>query len=250
MLEAYLSQNFSMQTKKTYRSVLTNFLNYLKEQCIKIEQLTPELLMNYAQGYKDTTQNKIVSVVKTYYKWLTRTELAIEGITPQSFRPDRKLEYSEAKRLIRAASNERDALIMKTLFITGIRVTELASLKKDNIKKESGRFYLTFIAKGNKERKIKLQSGLAQKLRTFESGKETIFGIGQRQIERIISKLAQEVLGKNITPHCFRHGFATELMKQGVSFQGIKDALGHEDISTTLKYLHNKRSDDSWFIDL
>ncbi|MGD9580713.1 MAG: tyrosine-type recombinase/integrase [Vampirovibrionia bacterium] len=250
MLSIYLNQDFSADTRKTYKSVLTRFLNYLDENNLSMNELTPEIVLNYVKNYKDTTQNKIVSVIKTYYKWLTKTELAIEGITPQSFRPDRKLDIAEAKQLLAKASCERDRLMMKTLFTTGIRVKELATIKKDDIKIEDGAYCLNFIAKGNKKRKIKLQSGLARELLDFYSFRETLFGIGQRQIERIISKLSQEVLNRNITPHCFRHGFATELMNQGISFQKIQEELGHESITTTLKYLHNKRGNDSWFIDL
>ena len=250
MLSIYLNQDFSCDTKKTYRSVLTRFLGYLDENNLSITELTPEIVFNYVEDYKDTTQNKIVSVIKTYYKWLTKTELAIEGITPKSFRADRKLDLKEAKQLILKASCKRDRLMMKTLFVTGIRVKELATITKEDIKIERGNYYLYFVAKGNKKRKIKLQSGIARELLDYKSYKETIFGVGQRQIERIISSLSQEVLCRNITPHCFRHGFATELMNQGISFQKIQEELGHESITTTLKYLHNKRGDDSWFIDL
>lgn len=250
MLSIYLNQDFSCDTRKTYKSVLTRFLNYLDENNLSMKELTPEVVLNYVRDYKDTTQNKIVSVIKTYYKWLTKTELAIKGITPQSFRPDRKLDLAEVKQLLVKASCERDRLMMKTLFTTGIRVKELATIKKEDIKIKNGAYCLTFVAKGNKKRKIKLQPGLARELLDYKSYKETIFGVGQRQIERIISNLSQEVLHRNITPHCFRHGFATELMNQGISFQKIQEELGHESITTTLKYLHNKRGDDSWFIDL
>lgn len=250
MLQAYLNQGFSPETQKTYRSVLNSFFRHLKETGQSFESITPETVLDYASRYKDTTQNKIVSVVKTYYKWLTKTELSLEGITPKSFRPDRKLEISEARLMVRNAPCYRDALMMKTLFITGIRVAELARLKKENIKKSSGSFWMCFVAKGSKERRIKLQTGLAKELLAFESGKETIFGVGVRQMERIIATHSKTVLGKTVTPHCFRHGFASELMKQGVSFMTIQEALGHENISTTLKYLHNKRTGDQWFIDL
>lgn len=250
MLEQYLSQGFSNDTIKTYRSVLTNFFNYLERIEIAIENITPEIVKDYAKDYKDTTQNKVISVVKTYYSWHTGKELNLEGITPKSFRPDRKLDINEVKSMLKACENKRDSLIMKTLFTTGLRVKELASIKKSDIKIEEGAYRLHFIAKGNKRRRIKLQSGIAKELLNYSSYKPTIFGIGQRQIERIISNLAQQTLSRTITPHCFRHGFATELMKQGVSFQAIQKELGHESISTTLKYIHNNRDNDNWYIDL
>lgn len=250
MLEVYLNQDFSYDTRKTYKSVLTRFLGYLEKKNIPVEKINPDVFMSYARRYKDTTQNKIISIIKTYYKWLTRTELAIDGMTPQSYRPDRNLPVEDVKRMIRNCTNYRDRLLMRTLFLTGIRVAEVASITKENITIDKGQFWLSFTAKGGKQRKIKLQSGLAQELLKFNSDKETIFGIGRRHVERIIASLSQEILGRTVTPHCFRHGFATELMKQGVSFQRIQEELGHEDIKTTLKYLHNKRGNDQWFIDL
>jgi site-specific recombinase XerD len=250
LLEQYLSQDFSNDTIKTYRSVLINFFNYLERIETKIENITPETVKDYAKDYKDTTQNKVISVVKTYYKWHTRKDLNLDGITPKSFRPDRQLDINEVKALLKACEDDRDRLMMKTLFTTGIRVKELASIKKSDIKIEEGAYWLHFTAKGNKKRRIKLQSGIARELLNYSSYKPTIFGIGQRQIERIISGLAQQTLSRTITPHCFRHGFATELMKQGVSFQKIQKELGHESISTTLKYLHNKHDNDNWFIEL
>ncbi|MEW6171207.1 MAG: tyrosine-type recombinase/integrase [Candidatus Omnitrophota bacterium] len=250
MLEEYLKQGFSYDTQKTYKSVLTRFFEYLEEVKLSIEDLTPEVILSYAGKYKDTTRNKIISVIKTYYKWLTKIELVIEAGRIQSFRADRDLSLKDVRRLINSARNPREKLLIKLLITTGIRVAEAARLKKSDITIENGAFYITFIAKGNKERKIKLQSQTARELLKYESGKDTLFGIGRRHIERIIAELSKDILGRVVTPHCFRHGFATELMNQGVSFGKIKEALGHEKIETTLKYLHNNGYNENWFIDV
>jgi integrase/recombinase XerD len=249
MLDVYLAQGFTGATKKTYRSVLSKFSQYLEKNGLSIEAVTPEVVYRYTKKYKDTTQNKVVSVIKTYYKWVTKLDLAVEGVTPNSFRADRQLDIHEVRKMMKVA-RPRDRLIMRFLFITGVRVAEAARLKKSDIVKEQGRYWLEYVAKGNKIRRIRLQNFLAQDLLKFDSGEEALFGISSRQIERIVSKLGEEALGRVVTPHMFRHGFATELMRQGVAFQKIQEELGHENISTTLKYLHNKRDNENWYIDL
>lgn len=250
MLEEYLGQKFSNATRKTYKSILGRFLKYLDDKGLMIGNITPELVLEYSKGYKDITQNKIISSVRTYYHWVTKLDLQVDSIKCNTFRPDRDLSISEVRKLIKFAPSRRESLLIKLLFTTGIRVNEIANITKQDIQKENGHYFLYFIAKGNKERKIKLQSVLARELLEFNSNKDTLFGISKRQVERIISNLSQQVLSRNVTPHCFRHGFATELMKQGVSFGKIKDALGHNNIETTLRYIHNNAYGDTWFIEL
>ena len=121
---------------------------------------------------------------------------------------------------------------------------------KKNIKYLGKHYHLEFIAKGNKQRIINISRDLANFLKNFCSGKDTIFGISARQIQRIIKKLGQETLEKEVTPHCLRHCFATELFKQGVSFDKIRQALGHENIMTTLRYIHNNQDKEFWSIDI
>jgi len=69
-----------------------------------------------------------------------------------------------------------------------------------------------------------------------------------RHFERIVKKLGEKVLNRRVTPHMFRHCFATELMNQGCSFDFIRETLGHKNITTTLKYLHNKQDRDFYNI--
>jgi integrase/recombinase XerD len=250
MLEAFLSRDLGHSTRQTYSSVLKRFINYLTEENISINNIQPGNVLEYVKNYKKTTRNKIISIVKTYYKYVTRLDLAIDSYSVNSFRIDRNLHINDVRRLIKYAKCDRDRLIMKALFITGLRVAELASIKKSDIKKENGSYYLYFIAKGNEIRKIKLPNVFATELLNYCSSKDTLLGVSKRHIERIIANLSKEVLGKVVTPHCFRHGFATELMKQGVAFKRIQEELGHKNIETTLRYLHNGDLRQNWYIDL
>lgn len=250
LLEEFLSRDLGIETIKTYRYELEKFERFLKEHESTIYQLKPELLYLYTKGYENTTRNKKVSIVKNYYEWVTGEKFDVKTLKQRNFVPERKLELSEVQKMIEYTSNKRDKLIMKTLFVTGIRISELVRMKKSDIKRINGKVYFKFIAKGNKERNIILQEDICRELLGFKSAQNSLFGIGKRQVEKIIARISNEALGKTVTPHMFRHGFATELMNQKVSFSKIQEVLGHELIATTLKYIHNERNDDSWNIQL
>lgn len=251
MLEEFLDQYESNNTIRAYYGRLKRFLGYLDEKNKRIDQLTQKDVITFLQGYKKTTANNYLTAIKTYYKYVTDKQLNVDSEKVDTYRPDRNTALDEVQQLIYAAKNIRDKAIIKLLFETGIRVNELASLTRDDLKysKSSGH-YIQFIAKGRKERTVKISKENYNLLKQVASDKKTITGITARQIQRILGSVSQKVLNKVITPHCLRHGFATELMKQGISFDRIQRALGHENIVTTLKYLHNKRDADSWNINL
>lgn len=251
MLEKFLSQYESRQTIRAYRSRIQRFLNYLEEKNKKIERITQKDVITFLQKYSKTTGNNYLTAIKVYYNYITDKQLNIDSQKVSTYRPDRNTALQEAQQMIYIADKLRDKVVIKLLFETGIRVSELARLTLKNIvRRKDQKYYLSFEAKGRKQREIEISKENVELLRKIDCDKETIIGITTRQVQRILRKLSQEAVNKIITPHCLRHGFATELMLQGVSFEKIQYALGHENIATTLKYLHNKRDADSWNIRL
>ena len=247
----FLSTYRSIETIKTYKSSIKGFLKYLQGKCQKIEEITAQDLLVYSQQFKPTTGNNKITAIKKYYKYLTNKEIDLHIKVRFPHRTDRNISINEVQQMMDNACSKREKIIIKTLFETGIRINELANLtKRSLLKKSDDKYYLKFIAKGNKAREIEISDDLGELLQKQDSGKETLFGLSTRHIERLIKELGQQALNRVITPHCFRHGFATELMKQGVSFWRIKEALGHESILTTLRYLHNKGDAQNWHISL
>lgn len=149
----------------------------------------------------------------------------------------------------------RDCLILEVLFNTGMRVHELCGLKLSDYDAGSG--IIKFIGKGNKERKCYLTASNLPALydryislrNAFLKKKgmqcEHIFvnrfgrALSPQGVRDIVSKYSKAAgITKNVTPHVFRHSFATLLMEQGVNLRYIQEYLGHETILTTQRYLH------------
>lgn len=250
LLENFLSSYRSADTIRSYRYRITDFVRFLSKKCKQFDEVVPADVFEYTGKYlnKATISNKITAI-KQFYRYVTNKELNIDFVAPYNFRDDRNLSIDDVQYMMYCSTSLREKLILKTLFETGMRVNELANLQRNDIIRKDG-YYLKFVAKGNKNREVHISNELAELLKEYKSGKETIFGIGKRQIERLIKDLGEEAVYRTVTPHCLRHGFATELLNQGVKFEKIKEALGHESIVTTLKYLHTNNNNDTWSINL
>lgn len=250
MLVEFLSRNLTYDTVKTYKSVLIRFLKHLDNLQKDINTLDEKTLIEYTQAYKPATHNKIVTIVRSYYNFATGKTLEIENLKYNNFQESRLITINEVKTLLKYTPTERETLIIKMLFQTGLRVAELARMKKENITKEEDKYYLFFISKGSKQNKKEIPTQLALELLKFESHKKTLLGISKNQIIHIVGKLSKEILGKKITPHGFRHGYATELFNQGATVEFIKEKLGHTHTSTTMRYIHNQNNSSTWSIEL
>ena len=248
ILEKFLQQYQSPQTVKSYRSKINLFLQFLKEKNKNLETILDIDIIEFLQNKRKSTANTYLNAIRGFYKYATKKELPLKNFNVSTYRPDRYLSMQEAQTLVLQCSNFRDKLILKLAIETGIRVNEIASLQKQNIKQKGQNYFLDFIAKGRKHRSVKISKELARYLQGFDSQKSTIFGISDRQIQRIVKDLGLKILKRPVTPHCLRHCFATELFKQGVAFHCIQQALGHDNISTTLRYIHNKQDKHFWYL--
>lgn len=169
------------------------------------------------------------------------------------------LEKEEIDALINAvdlSKNEghRNRAIIETLYSCGLRVSELVNLKITNLYFEEG--FIRVIGKGNKERLVPVSSTVEKEINAYKNyvrvhqdikpGNEDILFLNRRgskltrvMIFTIIQQLAQAIdLRKSISPHTFRHSFATHLVEGGANLRAIQEMLGHESISTTEIYTH------------
>lgn len=167
----------------------------------------------------------------------------------------RILTEEEIHLLIDAARTPRNKLIIKLFYISGIRVSELASLKwKDLIKREDG-FQLTVYGKGDKTNNILLPESLWIELETLRAGscdEYPIFRSRKKghldsgQIQRIIRNITEKAgLSKRVSPHWFRHSHASHALDRGCPIHLVQKQLNHSSISTTGRYLHARPSESS-----
>lgn len=161
-----------------------------------------------------------------------------------SLKLPRCLAYAEIEKLCAAAENCRDRLIIKTFFCLGLRLSELASLKQNDVDYKNG-FVKVVQGKGSKDRLVPIPCpAFAFELRRYaknHSYDKTLFGIKGSRIEKIIKACAVRAglrKPREIHPHTLRHSYATFLFDSGVPLNVIQACLGHEYLKTTTIYVH------------
>lgn len=219
-------------------------------------------------GMSAFSQARILSGIKAFYKYLLFEELMekdptalIEGPKLGRQLPD-TLEYDEIVRLfeaidLSAAEGTRNRAMLEVLYSSGLRVSELVELKLANVYFDIG--FLRVIGKGNKERLVPVGRDAMKFLKIYleeirvhvpvQKGFESYVFLNRRgkkltrvMVFLIIKSLAAKIgLKKTISPHTFRHSFATHLIEGGADLRAVQEMLGHESITTTEIYTHLDR---------
>jgi integrase/recombinase XerD len=219
-------------------------------------------------GMSAYSQARILSGVKAFYKYLLFEELIendptalIEGPRIGRKLPD-VLNYEEIIALLEAIDlskpeGGRNRAMLEVLYSSGLRVSELVELKLANVYFDLG--FLRVVGKGNKERLVPMGKDAMRYLKLYldeirvhvpvQRGFESYVFLNRRgkkltrvMIFTIIKNLAQTTgLKKNISPHTFRHSFATHLVEGGADLRAVQEMLGHESITTTEIYTHLDR---------
>jgi integrase/recombinase XerD len=270
-LERSLSQN----SIDAYLQDVTKLKEYAEMQdkvCnpdkVNLEFLQAFLVYLYDFGLSLHTQARIISGIKGLYRFLSYEEIITEDPTLllESPRLGRKLpevlsihEIDELISVIDLSSNEgqRNKAIIETLYSCGLRVSELTNLTLSSLYRTDGFFRV--IGKGNKERLVPVGSKALEEIDAYlingrslvniQPGHEDFVFLNRRgkQLTRVMiftiikRLLVQTSIKKNISPHTFRHSFATHLIEGGADLRAIQDMLGHESITTTEIYTHLDR---------
>lgn len=216
-------------------------------------------------GLSDRSQARIISGLKAFYKFLLTEDIIksdptelLEGPKLSKKLPD-TLSFNEIEQLIGALDlskpeNIRNKAMLETLYSSGLRVSELINLRISHIYKDVG--YVRVIGKGNKERLIPIGNEalkhigiylehVRNKLPQYPKYSDTLFlnkrgtPISRVMVFIVIKDLATKInLNKTISPHTFRHSFATHLIEGGADLRAVQQMLGHASITTTEIYTH------------
>ena len=265
-------KNSSENTIEAYLADINKLKDFAVEQLgdvqpdkISYEDLQEFLFQVSKEKYSERTQARWISSIKTFFKYLLEDELREDNPsalleTPKLgvYLPD-TLSLEEIEKLILVIDKttdlgQRNLCMMEVLYGCGLRVTELTELKISNIYFKEG--YIKVEGKGDKVRFVPLAdytAGLIQhyikeiraKQKIDKKYTDTLF-LNQRgsKISRvmvfiIIKEQAQRAgIQKNISPHTFRHSFATHLLQNGADLRYIQEMLGHSSITTTEIYTH------------
>src|SRR5690554_6793741 len=214
------------------------------------------------------TQARIISGIKAFYKYLQYEEKIQDNpsLLLQAPKLGRKLpdtlSYFEITQLLEGVKlgspeGHRNRAILEVLYSSGLRVSELTELKIGNVYFEIG--FLRIIGKGNKERLVPIGKDALKYLgiylnevrntqKTAKGHEEFVFlnrrgkKLSRVMVFLVIKKLVEEVgIKKKVSPHTFRHSFATHLVEGGADLRAVQEMLGHESITTTEIYTHLDR---------
>lgn len=219
-------------------------------------------------GFSAHSQARMISGLKAFYKFLV-FEHVMEDNPSQLLEAPRlgrrlpdTLSINEIDTLIGSidhskAEGPRNRAILETLYSCGLRVSELINLKLSNVHVDAG--FIRVVGKGNKERLVPIGSSALKYIQIYldnvrnhaviQQGEEDIVFLNRRgkrltrvMIFTIIKNLtAVSGLNKTISPHTFRHSFATHLIEGGADLRAVQEMLGHESITTTEIYTHLDR---------
>ena len=258
-IERAMSQN----TVASYCSDVERFMDSYQG---RIENADSEDIEQYIGSRKDLTarsQARVISSLRSFYDWLVQegviTDNPCDNVdAPKIGRniPD-VLSEEEVSRLMDVVDTStwfglRDRAILEVMYGCGLRVSEAVNLKISGLFLDEG--FIRIIGKGNKERLIPIGDLAIEALLTYmearilpaDRASEDIVFLNRygRPLSRIsmfktIRSLAQLAgIRRDISPHIFRHSFATHLIEHGADLRVVQEMLGHEDISTTEIYTH------------
>ncbi len=270
-----LERSLSVNSIEAYtRDVLklTQFLDYrsyqLSPEEITIDHLEEFIAWINKLGMTAYTQARVISGIKAFYKYLLMEDLVDVAPTDLLEAPklSRKLpdvvSADEIDKLIGALDlskpeNVRNKAMLETLYSCGLRVSELIGLKLSNLYLETE--FVKVLGKGSKERLIPIGQTAIKHIEIYkdtirrhlniQKGFEDILFLNRRgrQLTRVmvftvIKNLCQKAgIKKKISPHTFRHSFATHLIEGGADLRAVQEMLGHESITTTEIYTHLNR---------
>lgn len=265
-----LEKNMTSNTVEAYTDDVGKLLLYLKDAGLQPESVKLENLEHFASGLHDIgitprSQARILSGVRSFYKFLLM-DRRIDAL-PTELLPSPKigehlpevLSVEEIDRIISGIDlsekeGQRNRAIIEMLYSCGLRVSELCNLLISDIWRDEG--FVKVMGKGRKERFVPISGRALRELSLWEEcrchinirpGNEDYVFLSfkrGRKLSRItvfhIVKVLAENAGitKEISPHTFRHSFATHLLEGGANLRAIQEMLGHESIATTEIYTH------------
>jgi len=251
MKRELLRRGYSSRTMNSYSLCLKQFFNYHKDK--NPRKITKADVKNFIDTLVDknragNTINVYFNAIKFFMENILNKRLFYNikySKTPREL--PIVLSKEEVKRLIDSIENNKHKLIVKLMYSAGLRVSEVAKLKVEDLEIENNYGWVRQ-GKGRKDRLFIIARSLKQELKGFiENNKLTywIFNgnknthISSRTIQEIIKKAAKKAkISKKVHPHTLRHSFATHLIENGYDISSIQSLLGHNSPNTTMIYLH------------
>lgn len=267
-----LEQSLSDNSVAAYQHDIGLFMQYLESinssmllKDISHDDIESFLSYLYELGFSASSQARILSGIKKFYKYVIQEKLVSENPTELISSPNLGrhlpdvLSYEEISAMIDSIDlshplGHRNKAIIEVLYGCGLRVSELITLKISNIYINDE--FIRVFGKGNKERLVPISKSILKTIELYVKGErlhqpinskhtDTLFinrrgnSLSRQMIFLIIKELADKAgIKKNIGPHTLRHSFATHLLEGGADLRAVQQMLGHASINTTEIYTH------------
>ncbi len=250
-------RGLSKKTIEIYSFFLTKYLNNLNvpaEDATK--QQVKDFLAQLVDSYSNRSRSLATSAIRFFYKEvLDKPETIFKIITPkkQETLPT-VITKEEIQKIIHSAKTQKSKLIILFLYSTGIRVSELVSLKIEDIDLNSNKGIVK--GKGDKQRQIYIGKDISGQLKNyldnrqknspyvFDNNKNPPIPLTTRNIQKIIKSAVKNAgINKKVSPHTLRHSFATHHLQSGTDIRKIQILLGHSRIDTTQIYINLSNKD-------
>ena len=270
-----LEKSLSDNSVEAYLHDIEKFTTYLIAKDLKktpgdidLKELERFVKWIHELGMTATSQARIISGIKSFYKYCMLEQISDKDPTVLMEAPKLKrllpdtLAFEEIEKIISAidlstAEGERNKAIFETMYSCGLRVSEIVNLKISSLYLDVG--FVKVIGKGDKQRLVPIGSDAIKFINLYRNtirnkmfivkGQEDILFLNRRgrgltrvMIFLILKGLVKKAgITKNVSPHTFRHSFATHLVEGGADLRAVQEMLGHESITTTEIYTHLDR---------
>ncbi len=268
-----VEKNFSKHTAKAYYSDVMSYLLWLDDtSCLTVNFAKVRDYLYFIQkfNYKKTTLARKIASIRTFYKYLYRERLVDTNPTTNLSAPKRPkslpkfLTTEEVEKImngikIDTPAGYRNRTILELLWATGMRISELSGLNFGDLNLENNE--ITVFGKGAKERIVLISDKAKEYLESYINTARPLVAKGfplepitdstpvfinntgyrlqNKTVRNVINSVVENIeLPKHVTPHMFRHSFATHLIENGADLRVVQELLGHASISNTQIYTH------------
>jgi len=268
-----VERGLANNTLDAYGRDLARYLDYRESQkIVALENISASIVLRFLSHLKNAglsprSRARALAALRTFHKFLVREKITKDNPTDQVVSPKslaalpHTLAPLDVESLLSSPKGEsalawRDRAMLEIIYATGLRVSELVSLKLSDLQMDVG--YLTAFGKRSKQRIVPLGETAIAALQEYlqngrpglekQKGSHFLFlnrsgeGLTRQGFWKIIKRRALEAgISQSITPHTMRHSFATHLLENGADLRSVQAMLGHADISTTQIYTHVTR---------
>lgn len=256
-----VERGLSPNTVKAYTADIEGFYEFLRHRGVTLRDASSSDISDYIISVSDylskRSQARLLSSLNSFFDYLVsegerkdNPSSAVDSPKLGKYLPV-VLSVEEVRAILKAAPNERDRALLEVLYGCGLRVSEVCSLKISEVYLKD--MFVKVMGKGSKERLVPMAPSTASAIMDYlsvrpgsDAGCEDVLFLNRfgRALSRVaVFKMVKSValvagVDKNLSPHTFRHSFATHLIENGADLRVVQEMLGHESILTTEIYTH------------